>query len=60
MRPLRVGVWYHADMTSKTEQAVLALRDLPFDQQEEIADLIINAVQPTIQWDVTPRKADQL
>lgn len=41
--------WLH--MTSRTEQAMLALHDLASEQQEEIADLIINAAQPTIEWD---------
>lgn len=30
---------------------MLALHDLASEQQEEIADLIINAAQPTIEWD---------
>lgn len=37
-------------MTSKLEQAITALSNLPVDRQEELAAVIIDAAVPTIEW----------
>lgn len=44
------AAWYNPGMTTKVEQAFSALSNLPVERQEEIADAILSAAMPTVEW----------